>query len=68
MKVLNKKEINVLLDSGAAIRYYDIQGKVYVNVDGENVGAIRFGTYLSLKLAEVHHRTNTYLYREYRRA
>lgn len=68
MKVLNKATVLKGIDNGMTIQYYDIYGKVYlVNQDGDKVGAIRFDTYLSLKLKEMHN-TGSYLFREYRKA
>lgn len=67
MKVLNKSTILNSLDNGCTIRYYDIIGKVYLMQGEDKIGAIRFDTYLSLQLKEIHD-IGSYLFREYRKA
>lgn len=68
VKVLNKVTVSKELDNGCTIRYYDIIGKVYLMQGNEKLGAIRFDTYLSLQLKEIHSKSPSYLFREYRKA
>lgn len=49
LKVLNKKEIEQLLDEGNILRYATIQGKVYIqDKEWNKLGAVRFETYLQI--------------------
>lgn len=49
LTVLSKENIIKYLMSGAELRYYEIEGKVYVNAqNGDCIGAVRFETYLKL--------------------
>jgi hypothetical protein len=66
--VLSKDKIfHLLTKEGCELRYYDIQGKVYVYTsEDELVGAVRFETYLKIVPYTTEVRGHwSYLYRLY---